>query len=102
MYVIRLRHAAVFCYAGSSVIRPKSSAETRICRRSIARIAPCSIGKSYVLPVRLSVIVSVSAIGGIRIGGRFGVVLRNTVVLVQPAAQVRKFAAFAAERPVLR
>src|SRR5205085_2690336 len=55
-----LRHAAVFMKAGSYVIRPKSSAPLLIWRRSIARIVPSLIGRSYVLPVRLSVIVRVS------------------------------------------
>src|SRR5215475_5419520 len=57
--VIRLLQEAVFMNAGSYVIRPKSSEETLIFRRSVARIAPSSIGKSYFLPVRLSSIVSV-------------------------------------------
>src|SRR5579863_386552 len=40
-------------------MRPKSSSFTLIWRRSMARIVSSSIGISYVLPVRLSVIVSV-------------------------------------------
>ena len=56
-----LRHAAVFMNAGSYVISPKSSGSTLICWRSMARIVPSLIGISYCLPVRLSVIVSVSA-----------------------------------------
>src|SRR5579871_987206 len=59
---MRLTQAAVFWYAGSYVIRPKSSEDVLIWRRSMARMAPCSIGTSYFLPVRLSVIVRVSAI----------------------------------------
>src|SRR5215207_1332734 len=47
-------------YAGSYVIRPKSSSSTLISRRAGARIVPSSIGISYVLPVRLSVTLSVS------------------------------------------
>src|SRR5436309_1612408 len=38
-------------------MRPKSSSLTLICRRSMARTVSSSIGISYVLPVRLSVIV---------------------------------------------
>src|SRR5215217_2337888 len=41
-------------------MRPKSSSATLICRRALVRIQPFSTGTSYVLPVRLSVIVSVS------------------------------------------
>ena len=47
--------------AGSYVISPKSSAPVLIWRRSIARMVPSWIGSSYFFPVRLSVIVSVSA-----------------------------------------
>ncbi len=61
MNVIRLRQDAVFMNAGSYVIIPNSSGTTLICRRSIARIVPSWMGISYCLPVRLSVIVSVSA-----------------------------------------
>jgi hypothetical protein len=61
--VIRLLHAAVFIYAGSYVIIPNSSAVTLIWRRSVALIVPSWIGTSYFLPVRLSVIVSVSDMG---------------------------------------
>src|SRR5882762_453035 len=57
IYVIRLLHAAVFRNAGSYVIIPKSSSLILICRRSVAWIVSFSIGTSYCLPVRLSVIV---------------------------------------------
>src|SRR2546425_2923605 len=62
MNVIRLLHEAVFMKAGSYAINPKSSSETLIFRRSIARITPSSIGISYCLPVRLSVTVNVFAL----------------------------------------
>src|SRR5579863_6852552 len=39
---------------------PKSASFTLILRRSAARIVSCVMGSSYVLPVRLSVTVSVS------------------------------------------
>src|SRR6476469_9752029 len=57
-----LRQLAVFMNAGSYVMRPKSSSDALICRRSIALMVPSSIGSSYFFPVRLSTIVSVSAI----------------------------------------
>src|SRR5438067_5082 len=57
MYVIALRHAAVFMKAGSYVIRPKSSSLTLILRRSVARMVSSLMGTSYVWPVRLSVMV---------------------------------------------
>src|SRR5579862_392258 len=60
MNVIRLLHDAVLVKAGSYPIRPKSSSDTLICRRSAGRMAPFSIGISYCLAVRLSTIVSVS------------------------------------------
>src|SRR4051794_24732579 len=41
-------------------MRPKSSSETFIWRKSIARTVPSVTSSSYVLPVRLSVTVSVS------------------------------------------
>ena len=59
MNVMLLRHDAVFMNAGSYVINPKSSGPALICRRLIARIVPSSTGTLYVLPVRLSVMVSV-------------------------------------------
>ena len=59
---MRLLQAAVFMNAGSYVIIPNSSGVTLIWRRSVALIVPSWIGTSYCLPVRLSVIVSVSAI----------------------------------------
>ena len=61
MKVIALRQDAVLRKAGSLDISPKSSGSTLICRRSMARIVPSVIGISYCFPVRLSVIVSVSA-----------------------------------------
>ena len=61
MNVIALRQDAVFVNAGSYVIIPKSSSLTLILRRSMARIVSSWMGTSYVLPVRLSVIVRVSA-----------------------------------------
>src|SRR3954467_675836 len=60
MYVTAERHDAVFVYAGSYVIRPKSSSSTLIWRKSIARTVPSVISISYVRPVRLSVTVRVS------------------------------------------
>src|SRR3954451_23865789 len=60
MYVIDDRVDAVFVNAGSYVMRPKSSSSTLIWRRSMARTVPSVISMSYVLPVRLSVTVSVS------------------------------------------
>src|SRR5678815_3957227 len=63
MYVTRLLHAAVLVNAGSYVINPKSSGAVLIWRRSMARIAPFSIGISYVLPVRLSTILRVCRVG---------------------------------------
>src|SRR5579875_2003282 len=60
MYVILLLHEAVLVKAGSYDIKPKSSSDVFICRKSEARITlPSSIGISYRLPVRLSMIVSV-------------------------------------------
>src|SRR6266550_4761125 len=54
MYVIALRHDAVFRYAGSYDISPS------ICRRSVARIVPSTMGSVYSRPVRLSMTVSSS------------------------------------------
>src|SRR5881392_2285993 len=51
MYVIELRHDAVFRYAGSYDISPS------ICRRSVAWIVPSTMGSVYSSPVRLSVTV---------------------------------------------
>src|SRR6266536_1207633 len=95
-----LRQFAVFMNAGSYVISPKSSASVWICRRSIARIVPSSIGSSYFFPVRLSVIVSVSFIG--ILFGLVGVGDRlcgDLVRAIGPARKVRKLTTFAAERP---
>src|SRR6218665_1711367 len=70
MKVMALLQLAVFRNAGSYPIRPKSSSETLICRRPLVRIQPFSIGTSYVFPVRLSVMVSVSlGMGGLFTGG---------------------------------
>src|SRR5438132_13228740 len=60
MYVIALRQDAVLRKAGSYVITPKSSSDTLISRKAIARTVPSSIGTSYCLPVRLSVTERVS------------------------------------------
>src|ERR1035437_3667886 len=60
MYVMRLLHVAVLVNAGSYPTRPGASAETRICARSAVRMAFCSMGISYCLAVRLSMIVSES------------------------------------------
>src|SRR5688572_2899279 len=62
MKVMRLWQAAVFVKAGSYVIRPKSSSPVLIWRRSMARMVPCLTGISYVLPVRLSVMVRESLV----------------------------------------
>src|SRR3954453_16218099 len=50
--------------AGSYVMRPKSSASTRTARKSSALTGPSTVGTSYVLPVRLSVTLSVSSLAG--------------------------------------
>src|SRR5262245_39395983 len=106
-----LLQCAVFMYAGSYVMTPKSSGPVLICRRSIARIVPSWIGSSYVFPVRLSVTVSVSGIGirGQLEGSRLlapvrvflGVVALtlpgNPVIAAGPARQILELAAFAAE-----
>src|SRR5205085_3344984 len=104
MKVILLLHAAVFMNAGSYVIIPNSSAVTLIWRRSVARMVPSWIGISYCLPVRLSVMVSVSAIGGgalqiVLVRARRGWGVRgHTIFLAEPPTQVRHLAALAAER----
>src|SRR3954462_2514640 len=59
MYVTAERHDAVFVYAGSYVIRPKSSSSTLIWRKSMARTVPSVISISYVWPGGLSVPVRV-------------------------------------------
>jgi hypothetical protein len=46
MKVIADRQEAVFWYAGSYAMTPKSSSSTLIARRSMARIVPSSIGSS--------------------------------------------------------
>src|SRR3954465_570403 len=110
IYVMRLRHAAVLMKAGSYVMRPVSSSPALICFRSVARIAPSLIAMSYCLPVRLSVIVSVSAINrryersDESVGP--GVVVRirhriagGTIVAIRPPRQVFVPAPLAAERP---
>src|SRR3954447_19884889 len=76
---------------------PNSSGVTLICRRSVALMVPSWIGTSYCLPVRLSVMVSVSAIGRFRI---LRLRLRGDAVSAgEPPPQVRHLAALAAERP---
>src|SRR6185503_14901828 len=62
MNVMRLLHEAVFMNAGSYVIRPKSSSDALIWRRSMALIVPFWIGNWYCLPVRLSVMVRLSSL----------------------------------------
>src|SRR6185312_7124095 len=94
-----LRQLAVLRNAGSYVIRPKSSADVLSVRRSIARMVPSVSGTSYVLPVRLSVIVRVSAIVVV-VAGRVGdLFTRNAVGLAGPSRQILSFASLAAERP---
>src|SRR5689334_16477951 len=95
-------------------MRPKSSGPALICRRSIARIVPCSTGSSYSRPVRLSTMVSVSATGlaGLATVVGFFVVCaigcgrarrgRNAVIALQPSTQVGHLAPLAAERAVRR
>src|SRR4051794_6237426 len=68
MKVIALRTDAVFMNAGSYVMRPRSSSSTFACRSAVARIAPSSIGASYVLPVRSSVNLSVSVMKKLLLG----------------------------------
>src|SRR5688500_10359829 len=58
-----LRQEAVFMNAGSYVMSPKSSSSTLIFLRSSALIVPSLMGSSYVLPVRLSLMVRLSAKG---------------------------------------
>src|SRR5688500_10817745 len=48
--------------AGSYVVNPTSSFGVLFCLRSVALMTPSLIGTSYCLPVRLSVMVRVSAI----------------------------------------
>ncbi len=60
MYVMRLVQDAVFRKAGSYTTSPCSSPLSLICAKDVARTAPFSMGISYVLPVRLSVIVRLS------------------------------------------
>src|SRR5213594_3990632 len=60
MYVMRLLHDAVFMKAGSYDTSPGPSGVTRICCRSVARIAPFSIGSSKRRSLRLSMTVRLS------------------------------------------
>src|SRR5687768_3321962 len=85
--------------AGSYVIIPNSSAATLIWRRSVALIVPSWIGTSYFLPVRLSVIVSVSGMRSV-VRLRLGVhrLSRHSVTARNPPPQIRHLAALAAER----
>ena len=69
MNVMALLHAAVFLNAGSYDSSPKSSSDVLMPRRFGAGVAepysgyvPWMTGTSYSLPVRLSMIVSVSGI----------------------------------------
>src|SRR4029077_4084227 len=95
-----LRQFAVFRNAVSYVMRPKSSGLTLIFRRSTARMVPSVTGTSYCCPVRLSVIVRVSAIG---VGCLFAVFHKlarlagRSIGFVGPARQVLHPAALAAE-----
>src|SRR5580704_17386267 len=112
MNVMALRQLAVFMKAGSYVMRPKSSGEVFICLRSTARMVPSSIGSSYVFPVRLSTIVSVSAIGralqesvlvslAFRVFTLLGLLdplAGKPVRAVGPPRQILQLAALAAER----
>src|SRR4029078_8283878 len=97
MNVMRLLHAAVFMNAGSYVIIPNSSAVTLIWRMSVALIVPSWMVISYCLLVRLSVIVSVSAIRRFRILGQR--LRRDAVAARQPPPQIGHLAALAAEGP---
>src|SRR4051794_14601700 len=100
---MELRQFAVFMKAGSYVINPKSSGELLICRRSTARIVPSWIGSSYFLPVRLSTMLSVSAMRFVVRGVGLGNGLTGHAVrAVGPFRQVLHLAALAAERPPLR
>src|SRR5215510_2863282 len=56
--VMRLIVEAVLTKAGSYERSPKSSGPVRNWRRSMARMAPLTMGRSEVLPVRLSMIVT--------------------------------------------
>src|SRR5947208_2377731 len=85
---------------------PASSGPALICLRSLARIAPSLIGSSYCLPVRLSVMVSVSAIevAGLVVTGAFlSVVTLLLVAMVQILVVGRRYRlawrAIAAVRP---
>src|SRR5215471_16491520 len=91
---MELRQFAVLRKAGSYVISPKSSGATLICLRSMARIVPSEMGTSYVLPVLLSVIVSVSAM----VVGVSDLVRRHAIGLVGPSREVLQLASLAAER----
>src|SRR5690242_12263251 len=76
--VMRLWPHAVFMYAGSYDIIPKSSGFTLIWRRSIARMFPSVMGKLYSLLVRLSLTNKVSLICvGSSAAARYG--FRNMV-----------------------
>src|SRR4249919_91966 len=57
MKVIALRHDEVLRYAGSYDSSPPSPSVALIWTRSVARIAPSTIGSEYSRPVRLSTIV---------------------------------------------
>src|SRR5215467_2274575 len=96
-----LRQFAVFMNAGSYVISPKSFGPALICRRSMARIAPSWTSSSYFFPVRLSTMVSVSAIlfrlFVLAVRPRHGFA-RHAVPAVRPARQILDPTTFAAER----
>src|SRR5688572_14214997 len=84
---------------------PKSSSATLIFRRSVARMVPSVIGSSYCLPVRLSVIVKLSATlllvrSGLRVRLWRGL-SRDSIVAGQPGSKIRELASLAAEGPPL-
>src|SRR3954447_6825386 len=64
-----LRQDEVFRYAGSYDIRPPSPSGPVILARSVARIAPSTIGSEYSRPVRLSTIERVSDGNGLPLVG---------------------------------
>src|SRR5687767_1819605 len=108
-----LRQAAVLRNAGSEVVSPVSSGPALICLRSVARIAHSLMGTSYCFPVRLSVIVSVSAMLESSVVSRQSSVVsrvafarlrvlrnrlgRHAVAAVDPPRKILEFAALAAE-----
>src|SRR6478672_3783116 len=98
MYVIAERHEAVLVNAGSYDISPKSLSEALICRRSIARIVPSVTSRSYIWPVRLSVIVSVSSRAAVTVPSPYCCVCRS-VALASPLRSVSNQPQFSHRRP---